>query len=373
MSIADCLHAVYFVVDGHAYRVFPGWRSPGGFDPPTRHAPSASSSSSSAGAPVSVPTKSKASKVNVRGPSTAVALTLGEDLQKLVDRTRELLADNASALDELKHVLLLFEQRRMAPKGEQVEAGSRRVLGDVLTKLNAFLERHGKRVRGDFVKRIWRSLVTRGDPTEAEGELEAATAILEGTTPLGAVQSVEAIPESDVPGVETPEFRVVQESGATALVEVKTIGSLTDKAVKTNLNKAISQIRYQADSDAASADKATSSETQSAPKPASATHGGGLIRINATAGEPSQLGEDEQLSLILRWIKGELTQLRGPEGQKRRGTDFVRFVEVLYRSAAGTVTVVFECVGTEVKIHSVVSSGGHGASSSSTGEKGVND
>jgi hypothetical protein len=383
MSVADCLHAVYFVVEGHAYRVFPGWLSPAGFNPPIQLASGDFSPSAAEGAPESFATKSKAAKVNVKGPSKVLPLTLGEDLQKLVDRTTQLLTGNKSALEELEHVLQLFAQRRMAPPRENVESGSRRFLGDVLTKLNTFLEKHGKRVGGDFVKRIWRSITTSGDPREAEGELEAATAILEGGTPLGAVQSVEALPESTVPGVETPEFRVVLDSGSTALVEVKTIGSLTQGAVKKNLNKAISQIRFQSDADAAEASGAKPSEAPSdsndkAPKPGAATDGGvagGMIRIDATAGESSTLEPDEQVGLILRWIKGELTQLRGEKGQQRRATDFVRFVEVLYRSAKGTVTVVFVCRGDVVDIQSVsvASSGGQDGASSKSGEKGLND
>jgi hypothetical protein len=384
MSVAGCLHAVYFVVDGRAYRVFPGWRSPAGFDPPTQRA--SDDLSPSVAAPVDSATRSKAAKVNVKGPSKAAPLTLGEDLQKLVDRTTELLAGNPSALEELAHVRALFEQRRMAPRNEPVESGSRRVLGGVLTKLNTFLEKHGKRVRGDFVKRIWRSLIAGGDMREAEGELEAATAILEGRTPLGTVQSVEALPESTEPGVETPEFRVVLESGATALVEVKTIGGPTQSAVKKNLNKAISQIRFQSETDAASSEKpsaAPSSSNDNAPKTASPTPGGaagGMIRIDATAGKPSTREPSEQADEIHRWIKGELTQLRGEVNRQRRATDFVRFVEVLFTRAQGTVTVVFECHGEVVTRRSISVTGGGGQGGpapapapSKSGEKGLDD
>jgi hypothetical protein len=385
MSVADCLNAVYFVVDGRAYRVFPGWRSPAGFDPSIQ--PVSADSSPSAAAPAVEPaTRSKAAKVNVKGPSKESPLTLGEDLQKLVDRTTELLAGNKSALEELAHVLRLFAQRRMAPPREPVESGSRRVLGDVLTKLNTFLEKHGKRVRGDFVKRIWRSITTSGDMREAEGELEAATAILEGETPLGAVQSVEALPESTVPEVETPEFRVVLASGSTALVEVKTIGGVSQSAVKKNLNKAISQIRFQSDADAASAatpSEAPSSSNNDAPKPTAPTQGGaagGMIRIDATGGKPSTLEPSEQADEIYRWIKGELTQLRGEVDRQRRATDFVRFVEVLFSSTQGTVTVIFECHGETVTRRSIGVAGAGGQSGagpapspSGSGEKGLND
>lgn len=354
LTVSDCLRAVYLVANGRAHRAFPGWPAPVPIAQPAQ----AATEPLEVAPPAVAETKAK--KVNVKGPSKATPLALGLLLEPLVARTRVLLGKNAVALRELDHVLQLFTDRRMAPQGENVESGSRRVLTEILTELNHFLERHGAAVQGDFVKRFYRSKMPR-EAAEALGEISAARDILAGNSPFGTVTGVEAIPEiTDKTEVKTPEFRITRElpaaseggtkPQATALVEVKTIGSLGQRAIKGNLNKAIGQIRYQAIADATpAAEPAPSSAMEPTP-----VRERGLIRIDVTTGGASEKKTvEEQNDEILRWIKGELIQERATGEVHKRGTDYVEYVEVIYLHGKMKVITLFRCQDTSVTIQAV--------------------
>ena len=77
--------------------------------------------------------------------------------------------------------------------------------------------------------------------TQARAETETATDILEGRTPLGDSRSVRAIPESQIKGVETPDFQVSGGGMPGAPVEVKAVGEqgkLGKGAIDRNFRKA---------------------------------------------------------------------------------------------------------------------------------------
>jgi hypothetical protein len=210
-----------------------------------------------------------------------------------------------------------------------------------LTQTAAFGEKYAGRISGDFVSRFARvadqevkvakiqgriaELKTAGKSTadaekslakaeasleRAKAETNAATDILEGRTVLGKDRSVRAIPESEVPGVETPEFIVTGGGKPDAIAEVKRLGDESGKigkeAIKRNFRKAASQIGTQA---------AGKGET------------GGLIRLDAGNGTIAQTNEE-----IVNQVKGQWTD--SIKENPARAND-VGWVEVLDKGPAG--------------------------------------
>ncbi|HEY2383486.1 MAG TPA: DUF4157 domain-containing protein [Terriglobia bacterium] len=214
---------------------------------------------------------------------------------------------------------------------------SSQAAASALVKTAEFGEKYAGRVSGDFVSRFARvakeeanvakiqgSIAAAGKGTtdsakalaraqaalaRAKAETNAATDILEGRTVFGKDRSVRAIPESDVKGVETPEFSVTGGGKPDALAEVKAIGDEAGKigkdAIKRNFRKAASQISGHA------------AKGQS----------GGLVRLDAGSGTFPQTNAD-----IVAEVRGQwLDSIRAnPE----RAND-VGWVEVLDKGAAG--------------------------------------
>ena len=106
-----------------------------------------------------------------------------------------------------------------------------------------------------------------------------------------------------------PEYRLTTPDGQSFLAEVKTIeAALGKNGLQRNLQKAISQI-----------------------KEASIRTGekGGYIRIDASSSPSTTLTRDQ----IEGIVKGQLLTIDQKTGTK--GSDFVEFVEVLYKDTAG--------------------------------------
>jgi hypothetical protein len=145
---------------------------------------------------------------------------------------------------------------------------------------------------------------------QRRAEIKAASDILEGRTVLGEGRSVRAIPESEVEGIQTPEFAVTGGGRPAALAEVKRLGNKTgavgEEAIKRNFRKAASQISTQA--------KVTG-ET------------GGLVRLDA-GDSTIPLTNDE----ILNQVKGQwMDSIRKDPARANE----VGWVEVLDKGPAG--------------------------------------
>jgi hypothetical protein len=215
------------------------------------------------------------------------------------------------------------------------------VVASALEKTAAFGEKYAGRVSGDFASRFARvareeaavakiqgkiaDLTAAGKSTanaektlakaeaklaRAKAETTAATEILDGKTTFGPNRSVQALPEKEVDGVETPEFRVSGGGQPDAIAEVKALGDDAGKigkdAITRNFRKAASQI---------SAEAAAQGET------------GGLVRLDAGSGTIPQTNAEIAAEVNGQW---KSTIKASPAR-----ADDVAWVEVLDKGPAG--------------------------------------
>jgi hypothetical protein len=228
----------------------------------------------------------------------------------------------------------------LAGANKLIASGSKNtVTASALTETVAFSDKYAGRVSGDFVSRFARvaeqeevvakfeaklaeAKAAGKNPALAEKQLAAAQAelarakaetnaaadILEGKTVLGEGASVQALPESTVKGVETPEFRVTSGTQPAKLAEVKALGDESGKigkdAITRNFRKAASQISGHA-----------AGET------------GGLVRLDAGAGTIPKTNAE-----IAAEVKGQW--LSSIKANPARAND-IGWVEVLDRGPAG--------------------------------------
>jgi len=231
----------------------------------------------------------------------------GVSLHQNVALATELASGDAAMNAELVQLLEQHGINKVAPVHLETS----------LTRLNAFVQRHGARVSGDYVTRFLRSVRTTGDPVQALAELELAEDILSGKTPLGPAKNVHGIPDPGVKGQGMPEFRVTPADGGAGggaagarLAEVKTIsgsgGGLTNNNLKRNLSDAVAQIVRMAEKGG---------------------ERGGFVRLDATGAGPTKLAD----SAIDRSVIGTLVD----PARQPPPIQFVEFVEIRYTDAAG--------------------------------------
>ena len=160
--------------------------------------------------------------------------------------------------------------------------------------------------------------------------IRLAEDLLQGNSPLGQdVRHLEGLStaEREKLKLQTPEFRATGTGGRTRAIEIKALadkgGETVGKdSIKRNVGKAMSQIRT------------IHSETGET---------GGLIRIDGRDAGPIAKTPDE----IRNDINGELLASKpDPKGIMRKGVDYIQWVEVFYKNAAGQpVHLVFEVQG----------------------------
>ncbi|HEX6938800.1 MAG TPA: DUF4157 domain-containing protein [Longimicrobiales bacterium] len=216
-------------------------------------------------------------------------------------RVWELTQGDAAARVEIVHTV---ELTRGGHPPAEVEVAFR--------ELAQFLEQYPGRVSGAMVSRFHRAFSRRGRPADARAEIALARDILEGQTPLGPDLALEGIPESSIPHVRTPEFRVRAPDGTTYLVEAKRVGEeggqVNPGGFRRSLGSAIGQIVQEA---RRSGDVA------------------GFIRLDSRHTSGTSLSVSEMVASV----NGELhvrRSARDAPGTTVRGADYVRWVEILY-------------------------------------------
>ena len=158
----------------------------------------------------------------------------GSQLVKNVSETLKKVSNDNIAIDSIKSVLRKNKSGRLSDSKTST----------AFSEAADFLERYDGKVSGDFPSRFADAQGSRG-AAQARNEIKVAEDFLDGNSPLGNVSKVEGIPTNvSNTSIPTPDYRVIDNNGASRLAEVKTPQSLLrENNLQRNLNGAIDQIK----------------------------------------------------------------------------------------------------------------------------------
>lgn len=191
------------------------------------------------------------------------------------------------------------------------------------------MNQYDGKVSGDFPERFVRGEAkNKAQKFQAQSEIDLATDFLEEKTILKNFDEVKAIPESkNQDGILTPDYQLIFGDDTIRLAESKAPdGNLDRNNLVRNLRKAINQLSTKEPSDLR-----------------------GYVRLDYSSSS-TNINRSE----IIRFVDETLTETRQigkTETREIIGTNFVEFVEVLYKDNSGQLkNLLFQVKNGQINI-----------------------
>ena len=243
-------------------------------------------------------------------------LDKGKELVYNISKAFDLVDDEVKGIkdiDGINDIRATIRQNKV--RGDETQLINDTELNTALTKNNKFIEQYQGRASGAYANRFGRasSSSPKIDSIQAQGELNAATDILDGNTVLGNDVQLRGLPDK-INTQKNPEYLAIMPDSSIRLVEVKTLEKVDRRKIINKLQEATDQI---------AGNISTTNPTEK-----------GYVRLDFRNADPVT----RQPNWFLYKVRDSLIDNERKGGKiVTPGIEVVEFVEVLYKDPQNQV------------------------------------